>query len=55
MPPEMLGQGGPQSDPTNQGGRILPDEEQQWDVPTGYALLADVPLPPVLRGEDLEG
>lgn len=44
----------PQSDPKNVGGRILPDEEQQWDVPTGYALLAGTVLPPVLRGEDLE-
>ena len=45
----------PLTDPTNVGGYVLPDEEQKWDVPTGYALLADVQLPPVLRGEDLEG
>lgn len=44
----------PQSDPNNVGGKILPDEEQDWDVATGYALLAGVPLPPVLREEDLE-
>lgn len=44
----------PLTDPTNVGGRILPDEEQQYDVPTGYALLAGVILPPVLRGDDIE-
>jgi hypothetical protein len=44
----------PLTDLTNVGGHVLPDEEQPWDVPTAYALLADTPLPPVLRGEDLE-
>lgn len=45
----------PLSDPSNVGGHVLPDDEQEWDAVTGYALLADVRLPPVLRGEDLEG
>lgn len=44
----------PLTDPTNEGGRILDDDEQEWDVPTGYALLAGTTPPAVLRGEDLE-
>jgi hypothetical protein len=29
-------------------------EDTRYDVATGYALLANAPLPPVVRGEDLE-
>jgi hypothetical protein len=29
-------------------------EDDRYDVATGYALLADAPRPPVLRGEDVE-
>lgn len=29
-------------------------EDDRYDVATGYALLAGAPLPPVLRGEDLD-
>lgn len=28
--------------------------QAKYDVATGYALLADAPLPPVLRADDLE-
>lgn len=44
----------PLTDPTNVGGHVLPEEEQQWDVVDAYALLTDTQRPPVLRGEDLE-
>lgn len=33
---------------------LVVEEDDQWDVPTGYALLAGVQLPPVVRGDDLE-
>lgn len=33
---------------------VPPDSDRAYDVATGYALLADAPLPPVLRGNDLE-
>lgn len=42
----------PLSDPTNVQMEVVEDE--RYDVATGYALLADAPLPPVLRADDLE-
>lgn len=42
----------PLKDPTNVQMDIVDDP--RYDVATGYALLADAELPPVLRGDDLE-
>lgn len=44
----------PLTDPRNEGGGLVPEDEQDYDVVAAYSLLADVPLPPVLRGDDLE-
>jgi hypothetical protein len=29
-------------------------EDNRYDVAAGYAVMAEAPMPPVLRGEDLE-
>lgn len=40
------------TDATNVQMAVVDDEG--YDVAWAYALLADVPLPPVLRGDDVE-
>ena len=50
--PEQFSGTGPVSDPTNVQFDVV--EDTLYDVPLGYALLADVQEPPVIRGDDLE-